>query len=108
MKITSHYKFHEGFNDLPTKSVPFGFQQLIHTNHNQYLPPNLTETQSTHLEFCVYPLLTKILLQFLLYPMIQIVNLVSSYMMMNFILYGHLYIDKIREKFNMEKAFNNL
>ena len=32
VKITSHRKFDKGLNDLPTESVPLGFQQLIHEN----------------------------------------------------------------------------
>ena len=37
VKITSHCKFDEGFNDVPTDSVPLGFQQLIQLNQDHCL-----------------------------------------------------------------------
>ena len=38
VKITFHCKFDEGFNDLPTESVPLGFQQLVQTNRDKPIP----------------------------------------------------------------------
>ena len=55
VKIASHCKFDEGFNDLPIESVPIGFQQLILINQNQRLPEDATEINTGDLDFFVYP-----------------------------------------------------
>ena len=38
VKITSHCKFDEGFNDLPIEYVPLGFQQLVRANRDEPIP----------------------------------------------------------------------
>ena len=55
VKIAPHCKFDEDFNDLSIESVPIGFQQLIWINQNQRLPEDATETDTTDLDFFVYP-----------------------------------------------------
>ena len=55
VKIASHCKFDEGFNDLPIESVPIGFQQRIRINQNQRLPEDATEIDTKDLDFFVYP-----------------------------------------------------
>ena len=38
VRITSHCKFDEEFNDLLSESVHLGIQQLIRVNHDQLIP----------------------------------------------------------------------
>lgn len=59
VKITSHCEFDEGFNDLPTESVPLGFQQLIRVNCNESIPADEIDISSSDLDFFVYPFADK-------------------------------------------------
>lgn len=53
VKITSHCKFDEGFNNLSTESVTLGFQKLIQSNHDQHILPDLTQIKFSDLDFFV-------------------------------------------------------
>ena len=59
VKITLHCKFDEGFNDVPTESIPLGFQQLIQASQDLHLPQNSSKIASTDLYFFVYPFANK-------------------------------------------------
>ena len=59
IKITSHCKFDEGFNDLPTESVPLGFQQLIRANWGEPIPADDVDISSSDLDFFVYHFINK-------------------------------------------------
>ena len=65
VKIASHCKFDEGFNDLPIESVPIGFQQLIRINQNQRLPEDQNEIDSSDLDctlLCMKMVIKKIII----------------------------------------------
>ena len=59
VKITSHCKFDEDFNDLPTESVPLGFQQLVQANRDEPIPADDVDISSSDLDFFVYPFANK-------------------------------------------------
>ena len=54
VKIASHCKFDEGFNDMPIESVPIGFQQLIQINQNEHLPEDDIEINTKDLDFFLF------------------------------------------------------
>ena len=55
MKIISHCKFDEAFNNLPTESVPLSFQQWICANRDEPIPVDDTGISLLDLDFFVYP-----------------------------------------------------
>ena len=59
VKINSHCKFDEDFNDVPTEFVPLGFQQLICVNQDPCLSQDSTKIASNDLAFFVYPFVDK-------------------------------------------------
>ena len=59
VKIASHCKFDEGFNDLPIESVPLGFQQLVHANRDEPILADDVDISSSNLDFFVYPFADK-------------------------------------------------
>ena len=59
VKITSCYKFGEGFIDLPIESVPLGFQQLIWEHCDEKLLIDSSDIISSDLDFFVYAFAAK-------------------------------------------------
>ena len=53
VKIASHCKFDEGFNDMPIESVPTDFQQLVCINQNERLSEDNTEIDTKNLDYFV-------------------------------------------------------
>ena len=104
VKITSYCKFDEGFNDLPTESVPLGFQHLICENLDEKLPPDQSEITSSDLEFFVYPFADKEIIDVLILPTKN--NHQFGFKLKNDELYGRVYIDKISDKYSVFQAFN--
>ena len=58
VKIATHAKFDEGFNDLPANTLPPNCQQILRHNGTK-LPADKNEISSLQLEFFVYPFLEK-------------------------------------------------
>ena len=54
VKIATHAKFDEGFNDLPVDNLPLNCQQILRLNGTR-VPPDKFELHSSDLEFFVYP-----------------------------------------------------
>ena len=54
MKIATHAKFDEGFNDLPVDHLPLNSQQILRLNGTR-VPADAKELSSSDLEFFVYP-----------------------------------------------------
>ena len=58
VKIATHAKFDEGFNDLPADTLPPNCQQILRHNGTK-LPTDKNEISSSQLEFFVHPFLEK-------------------------------------------------
>ena len=84
VKITSYCKFDEGFNDLPTESVPLGFQKLICENQDEKLPLINWKFHLQILIFLSTLLLKNKALMCLFSKQKRIINLCLSYIIMNF------------------------
>ena len=104
VKITSHCKFDEGFNDLPIESVPLGFQQLVRANRDEPIPADDVDISSSDLDFFVYPFADK---QIIDVP-IQSHNKDKrfGFQLRDDDLYDRVYIEEIKKKSSVEKAFN--
>ena len=70
IKIISHCKLDEAFNNFPTQFVSLGLQQSLCENHNQRLPSNSNKIGSSDLDILSILLLKKKL--FLILPSIPI------------------------------------
>ena len=53
IKISTHAKFYEGFNDLLVDNLPLNSQQILCLN-STCVPADTTELTSSDLEFFVY------------------------------------------------------
>ena len=104
VKITSHCKFDEGFNGLPTESVSLGFQQLIRKNWYETFTPDQSEIISFDLDFFVYPFVEKEIIYVPVLPTKD--NHQFGFEWQTDHLYGRVYIDKIDEKSSVDQAFN--
>ena len=58
MKIATHVKFDEDFNNLPVDNLPLNSQQILCLN-GTHVPADTKELDSSDLEFFVYPFLEK-------------------------------------------------
>ena len=96
--------FDEGFNYLPTESVTLGFQQLIRTNQNQPISTNSSDINSSDTKYFVYPFADKEII--IVATDLGDTNCQFGFKLRNDELYGHVYIDKIKAKHSVEKAFN--
>ena len=104
VKITSHCKFDEGFNDLPIESVPLGFQQLIWENRDEKIPIDSTDITSSDLDFFIYPFEYKEITEIPVLP--HETDDHFGFKLKNDELYGHVYVDKIKDKSSVHHAFN--
>ena len=104
VKITSHCKFDEGFNDLPIKSVPLGFQQLVHVNQDEPIPADDVDISSSDLDFSVYSFDDK---QIIEVP-VQSNNKDKLFglQLQDDDLYDRVYIEEIKNKSTVDKVFN--
>ena len=55
VKIATHCKFDEGYNNSPSSELPPGFQQIQRMNNDIPLPIDDKEISTSDLEFFVYP-----------------------------------------------------
>ena len=63
VKIATHAKFDEGFDDLPVDNLPLNCQQILRLN-GTHIPPDKRELNLSDLEFLFIYFLTKKLLLF--------------------------------------------
>ena len=59
VKIGTHMKFDEGFNNLPLDELPLGAAQYVRLNHGIRPPPDPAPLSSSDLKFFVYPFTNK-------------------------------------------------
>ena len=102
--IFSHCRFDDGFNDVPTESVPFGFQQLIQANQDSRLSQDSNKIASNDLIYFVYSFVDKEVIIIPVHPNDQ--HRHFSFQLCHDLLLSHVYIDQINEKSSVVKAFN--
>ena len=59
LKVATHCKFDEGYNDLPTEELPPGFQQILRMNKDTRVPADEQELSSSEDLECYFILLPK-------------------------------------------------
>ena len=104
VKITSHCKFDEGFNDFPIESVPLGFQQLIQENRDNNFLLILLKLHPLIWIFFVYPFADKEITEIPVLPWEKDDHF--GFKLKNDELYGRVYIDKIKDRSTVHHAFN--
>ena len=106
LRVATHCKFDEGYNDLPTDELPPRFQQILCMNNDEQTPADKQELSSSdNLQFYLYPFANTEIATILVLPGKKNDNFGLS--LQNDYLTGRVYVSGIEKGFIICKAFWN-